>query len=172
MTPKANGPERIENVEDALRKLTSSIEPSKLNPSEHPALAACKKAADMVRSVHLAHAEQSETLAKHIEQIGETFMAMCKETADRIRADRILPEEMSSKMADELLEMGQMETERQTRVSKGLTAARDAIIGIDGGPGETMIVGGGGIGTGTTTGGRGGGHPEKSFPDLKGPDRA
>jgi len=131
---RGNGPQLpiSRNIEDELAELTSTVERSfDLNKQEHPALVACKKAADMVRSVHNAHAEQSETMAKHIEHIGETFMGMCKEFADKIREGRILPEEMSNKTADELEQMGKAETERQLRVSSGLKAARDAIIGID-----------------------------------------
>jgi len=120
-------------LEDELAKLARETERFPIPADEHPALAACRKAAEMVRGVHKAHAEQSETLAKQIENIGETFLGLCKEAADRIRSDRILPEEMSNKTADELEYLGKMETERQLRVKHGLTAARDAIVGIDGG---------------------------------------
>jgi|SRR5215831_5332230 len=133
--PQGNGPivKAETAIEEELSKLTRTVERTSIDESEHPALAACKKAADMVRNVHKAHAEQGETMAKHLEQIGQTFMDMCKEAADKIREQRILPEEMSNKMADELEHMGKTEAERQTRVKHGLTAARDAIVGIDGG---------------------------------------
>jgi len=131
---RGNGPQLPipRNIEDELAELTGKVHRSPdLNKDEHPALVACKKAADMVRSVHNAHSEQSETMAKHIEHVGETIMGLCKEFADKIREGRILPEEMSNKTADELEEMGKIEMERQLRVSSGLRAARDAIIGID-----------------------------------------
>src|SRR5262252_5552446 len=118
-------------IEEELSKLTRSVERTSINESEHPALVACRKAAEMVRNVHKAHSEQSETLAQHILEIGKTFLAMCEEAANKIREQRILPEEMSAKTADELEQMGQLEAERQARVKRGLTAARDAIVGID-----------------------------------------
>jgi hypothetical protein len=125
-------PQATPNIEDEIRAAVRSIERvDQPGGDEHPALVACKKAADMVRNVVKAHSEQGETLAKHIEHIGETFMGMCKEAADRIRAERIMPEEMSNKTADELEHMGRTEAERQARVKAGLTAARDAIVGID-----------------------------------------
>jgi hypothetical protein len=129
-----NGPQlpQPRNIEDEIGDLARSIERGPAVPTdEHPALAACRKAAEMVRNVHKAHSEQSETLAQHIEHIGETFLGMCKEAANKIREQRILPEEMSNKTADELELMGKTETERQLRVSSGLKAARDAIVGID-----------------------------------------
>ena len=131
---RGNGPRlpKTQSIEDELATLTRSVERSTVPADQHPALAACKKAADMVRSVHVAHSEQGETLAKHLEHIGETFMGMCKEAADRIRAERVVPQEMSKKMADELEDMGKAEAERQARVKYGLIAARDAILGIDG----------------------------------------
>jgi hypothetical protein len=137
MTSRAQPPARTGNGPqlpqprsfDELAREVDRAHP--IDETEHPALIACKKAADMVRSVVKAHSEQGETLAKHIEHIGETFMGLCKEAADRIRAERILPEEMSNKTADELEHMGRTEAKRQARVKHGLTAARDAIIGID-----------------------------------------
>jgi len=138
---RGNGPRlpKTQSIEDELATLTRSVERSTVPADQHPALAACKKAADMVRSVHVAHSEQGETLAKHLEHIGETFMGMCKEAADKIREQRILPEEMSAKMADELEEMGRTEAERQGRVKRGLTAARDAILGIDAKDGGGLV---------------------------------
>ena len=133
--PRGNGPQlpQVRNLEDEIGDLARTIDrahPS-LDEKEHPALVACRKAAEMVRNVHKAHSEQSETLAQHIEHIGETFLGLCKEAANKIREQRILPEEMSNKTADELEDMGKTETERQQRVSAGLRAARDAIVGID-----------------------------------------
>jgi len=159
-TRKGNGP--VESVEHELAKLTRGITPEPVNEKEHPALAACRKAAEMVRNVHKAHSEQSETLAQHIEHIGETFSGLCKEAAERIRNERILPQEMSNKTADELEEMGKLETERQLRVAHGLRAARDAIIGIDGGTSGTVTVNAGGaVASGATVSGQGGGQPER-----------
>jgi len=134
MTPsrpaRGNGPQP--NFEEEIGALARSVDRAHPDEKEHPALIACRKAADMVRGVHERHAAEGETLAKHLEQIGETFMEMCKEAANQIRQQRILPLEMSNKMADELVEMGRTEAERQARVSQGLTAARDALLGIDG----------------------------------------
>jgi len=121
-----------ESLERELNKLTQQVERGQaVQADEHPALIACRKAADMVRGVHERHASEGETLAMHIEKIGETFHEMCKEAANQIRSQRVLPQEMANKMADELVEMGRMEAERQGRVSRGLTAARDALLGID-----------------------------------------
>jgi hypothetical protein len=131
--PRGNGPQssQPQNIEDELKAAVSTIERTEADLKEHPALAACRKAADMVRKIHEAHAGESETLAKHIEQIGETFLDFCKDAADKVRKQRIMPEEMANKTADELMLMGREESERQARVARGLTAARDAIIGID-----------------------------------------
>jgi len=128
----SNGPNATEAFEEELGQLARSVEraPESEVP-EHPAMIACKRAAEMVRGVHERHASEGETFAQHIEHIGETFMKMCKQMADDVRNQRILPEEMSVKMADELIQMGQMEAERQARVSRGLIAARDALLGID-----------------------------------------
>lgn len=131
---RGNGPQlpQPRNIEEELGDLTRTIERRpELDPTEHPALAACRKAADMVRKVHEAHAGESETLAKHIEQIGETVLEFCKDAANKIRQQRIMPEEMANKTADELMLMGKEEAERQAKVARGLTAARDAIVGID-----------------------------------------
>jgi len=130
---RGNGPQLPEprSIEDEIKAVVGTVERTEEDMKEHPALAACRKAADMVRKIHEAHVGESETLAKHIEQIGETFLDFCKDAADKIRKQRIMPEEMANKTADELMLMGREESERQARVARGLTAARDAIVGID-----------------------------------------
>src|SRR5262245_52437705 len=105
---KGNGPQlpQPRNIEEELATITRTLtraEDEEPSAPAHPALAACRKADDMVRKVHEAHAGESETLAKHIEQIGQTFMEFCKEAADKIRQQRIMPEEMANKTADELM---------------------------------------------------------------------
>jgi len=138
LTPKrSNGPQpqlpQARTIEEELSEVTRAIERSgdEQLEKEHPALAACRRAAEQIRKVHEAHAGESETLAGHIEQIGQTIMDFCKEAANKIRQQRIMPEEMAAKTADELINMGREESLRQARVARGLTAARDAIIGID-----------------------------------------
>jgi len=120
------------SVEEELGQLVRTIErTNEPDANQHPALIACQKAAEMVRGVHERHAAEGETLAQHLEQIGEQFMQMCKQAADQVRQQRILPQEMATKMADDLVRVGQLEASRQARVAHGLTAARDAILGID-----------------------------------------
>jgi hypothetical protein len=128
--PRGNGPQP--DIEKEIADLARVAEREPV-PQEvkHPALIACEKAAEMVREVHKSHEAEGETLAQHLEHIGETFASMCKEAANEVRKQRILPGEMASKMADELIEIGNLEFERQTRVARGLTAARDAILGIE-----------------------------------------
>jgi len=122
-------------MEEELSEMTKAVERERteLVPAveEHPALIACRKAAEMVRKVHERHSAEGETLAQHLEQIGEKFLELCKEAANQIRQQHILPKEMAGKMADELVDIGQKEAKRQAIVSRGLTAARDAILGID-----------------------------------------
>jgi hypothetical protein len=101
------------------------------NEKEHPALVACRKAAEMVRGLQERHTAEGETLARQLEQIGEDVLQMCKEAATKVREQRILPKEMSDQIADNLEHIGEIETARQTKVAAGLTAARDAIVGID-----------------------------------------
>jgi hypothetical protein len=130
---RGNGPKPPTSFEDEIGELARSVDRAHppTTTSEHPALIACRKAAEMVRGVHERHAAEGETLALHLEQIGETFMQMCKEAAGQIRQQRILPKEMSDKIADDVLRIGEMEAERQAVVSRGLKAASEAILGID-----------------------------------------
>lgn len=95
-------------------------------------LEACQKAAEIVRNVHANHEAEGESLAKHLEQIGGTFLKMCQESAKQVRDLRIMPKEMAEKTAEELLSLGQQEEERHDKVTKGLISARDALLGIQG----------------------------------------
>jgi len=130
------------SLERELGKLARSTEPERGASPEafakterkHPALVACEKAAEMVRGLHQRHEAEGETLAQHLEQIGQDVLDMCKEAAAQVRAQRIMPKEMADKIADDLINIGQTESARQAVVAKGLTAARDAIIGIDQAP--------------------------------------
>lgn len=128
---KGNGPQPSRSIEEEIGQLARTVERHELDEKEHPALAACKRAADMVRGVHERHAAEGETMALHLEKIGEEFAAMCKDAADQIRKQRILPAEMADRIAENLLEIGQQESQRQATVARGLTTARDAILGID-----------------------------------------
>jgi hypothetical protein len=119
------------DLDQELSKLARTVERSEPQTNEHPALQACKKAAAMVRGVHERHAAEGETLAMHLEKIGEEFAEMCRQAADQIRKQRILPAEQAAKIADDLVHIGSTEAERQATVARGLTAARDAILGID-----------------------------------------
>ena len=92
---------------------------------------ACDKAAAMVRSVHEMHKAEGETLAQHLEQIGETFMKLCKEAARQVRDVRIMPQEMAESTANDLAELGKREYERFRKVTAGLVEARDALNAID-----------------------------------------
>jgi uncharacterized coiled-coil DUF342 family protein len=127
---RGNGPQPP-SVEEGIAELARTVERHEVDEKQHPALAACKRAADMVRGVHERHSAEGETMAQHLEKIGEEFAAMCKEAADQIRKQRILPAEMADRIAENLLEIGHQEAERQATVARGLTAARDAILGID-----------------------------------------
>lgn len=132
---KGNGPRSFisaPNIDREIGELASSVE-RKGNPPKdaHPALVACAKAAEMVRGVHAAHTAEGETLAQHLESIGEAFLQQCKEAAATVREQRVLPAEMAEKMADDLMRIGEMEAQRQAKVASGLTAARDALLGID-----------------------------------------
>src|SRR5262252_2070716 len=100
-TPMAgNGPKPTDILEQEIAQLARDIDrmpaPKDEAKPKHPALIACEKAAEMVRSVHERHAAEGETLAQHLEQIGETFSQMCKEAANQVRQQRILPGEMAA----------------------------------------------------------------------------
>jgi hypothetical protein len=129
-TRRGNGPPP--SIEEEIGHLARNVERSDTAQKEHPALAACKRAADMVRGVHERHQAEGETMAQHLEKIGEEFAAMCKDAANQIRAQRILPSEMADRIAENLLQIGHQEAERQATVARGLTTARDAILSIDG----------------------------------------
>jgi len=132
-----NGPdeppvrESARDLEEGLGQLARQVQRAPINEKEHPALAACRKAAEMVRGLQERHQAEGETLAVQLEKIGEDVMNMCKEAAAAVRAQRIMPKEMSDQIAGNLEHIGETETARQVKVAAGLTAARDAIIGID-----------------------------------------
>lgn len=100
-------------------------------PTLNAVLEACKKAAAMIRDIHTTHAAEGETLAKHLEQIGENISAMCREAANQVRELRIMPKEMAESTANDLISIGEMEARRNETVTRGLLAARDAILGIN-----------------------------------------
>ena len=129
----------IESVEDEIARLTRSVG-NRANGGERPfartehsnqIVAACKKAAEMVRDVHSTYQAEAETLACHMEQIGVNLKQMCDEVAKQIREAHVMPREMAHKTADELLNIGTQEAERHERVSNGLLEARKAVLAIN-----------------------------------------
>jgi len=130
---RGNGPQlpQPRNIDEELGDLARSVQRTELDPKQHPALAACKKAAEMVRGLQQRHEAEGETLARQLEQIGEDVLQQCKDAAQKIRENRIIPKEMSDSIATNIENIGETETARQIRVAGGLTAARDAIVGID-----------------------------------------
>jgi hypothetical protein len=133
----------IQTVEDGIAQLTRRIG-TQANGGDPglPALPprtqhsnaivdACKKAADMIRDVHKTHEAEAETLARHMEQIGDNLKNMCDEVAKQIRDARVMPKEMAEETANELLEIGSKEADRHDRVSNGLLAARKAVLDIN-----------------------------------------
>jgi hypothetical protein len=120
-----------------LRKDPPEIIEHSPQPKPLAILEACQKAADIVRSVHASHEAEGEALAKHLEQIGETFLKMCQAAAKQVRDLRIMPKEMADDTARELLQIGEQEERRHDLVTKGLASARDALLGIQGGSPKT-----------------------------------
>jgi hypothetical protein len=131
----------IQTVEDGIAQLTRRSTQANGGDPGLPALPrtqhstaiveACKKAAEMIRDVHKMHAAEAETLARHMEQIGDNLKNMCDEVAKQIRDARVLPEEMAQETAAELLDIGNKEADRHDRVTNGLLAARKAVLDIN-----------------------------------------
>jgi hypothetical protein len=94
-------------------------------------LTACASAAEMIRGIHSAHAEQCETTAQHLEKIGDNISQMCREVAATVRALTVMPQAMADNTATDLLDLGQRAAKRQAQIVEGLMAARKALLAID-----------------------------------------
>jgi hypothetical protein len=92
----------------------------------------CASAAEMIRGIHKAHAEQCETTAQHLEKLGESLAQMCQEAAATVRALTVMPQTMADNTAADLLDLGQRAAKRQAQIVEGLMAARKALLAIDG----------------------------------------
>jgi hypothetical protein len=94
-------------------------------------ISSCKNAAEMIRGIHKAHAEQCETTATHLEKLGEDLTQMCQEAAATVRALTVMPQEMADTTASDLVDLGDRAAKRQAQIVKGLMAAREALLAID-----------------------------------------
>jgi hypothetical protein len=126
-----------EDIEGAIQKSVADLKRadartgnSGREAATNLVLAACEKAAAMVRGVHETYAAEGETLAQHLETKGKEFMELFAEAAKAVRELRIVPKESAEATANDLVDIGRMEQERHAIVSKGLMDARQALLGI------------------------------------------
>jgi hypothetical protein len=120
----------IEQSVADLKKAAVKSGNSGREAAAHAVLAACEKAAAMVRDVHTTYAAEGETLAQHLENKGQEFLTLFQEAAKNVRELRVIPKESAEATANDLLELGKTEQERHAVVSKGLLDAREALLNI------------------------------------------
>jgi hypothetical protein len=120
------------NLIKEIERISSTVKRGNSGQSSNKnmVLEACGKAADMVRELHKTHEAEGETLAQHLEHIGNTFHDMCKEAARQVRELRIMPKEMAEQTATDLMKLGQDEAKRHETISSALITARNALLSV------------------------------------------
>jgi hypothetical protein len=83
--------------------------------------------AHRARNIHDTHAAESETLAQHLETIGESIKSMFKDAAEIVRGHRVITESNAEVLAGDILNIGNDEGNRQNVIVSSLLDARAAV---------------------------------------------